>query len=60
MHYGIINPYDRIRYEVETIEGFVMGSDGCGKILLVGEDVDTSLVGRYVSILGSEWSRYTV
>lgn len=60
VHYGTINPYDRIRYEVETIEGFVMGSDGCGKILQVGEDVDSSLVGRYVSFLGGGWSRYTV
>jgi len=60
VHYSTVNPYDRLMYERNKLEGFVLGGEGCGKIMKVGEDVDPFLVGKNVSFLGGGWSRYTV
>lgn len=45
---------------VNKDEGFVLGCDGCGIITQVGEDVDTSLIGKKAAFLGGGWSRYAV
>ena len=60
IHYSTINPYDRIMHHINKDEGFNLGSDGCGVIVSVGEEVDESLIGKKVAFLGGGWSRYTV
>ena len=60
MHYSTVNPYDRIMSHVNKDEGFVLGCDGCGVILAVGEGVDAFNVGKKVAFLGGGWSRYAV
>ena len=45
---------------VNKDEGFVLGCDGCGIIVQIGEDVDAGLVGKRVAFLGNGYSRYTV
>jgi len=45
---------------VNKDEGFVLGSDGCGVIVKVGEGLDSALVGKKVSFLGGGWSRFAV
>lgn len=58
--YSTVNPYDRIMFNVNKDEGFVLGCDGCGVIVQVGEDVDTNLIGKKVAFLGNGYSRFTV
>ena len=60
VHYSTVNPYDRIMSHVNKDEGFVLGCDGCGVILAVGEGVDASNVGKKVAFLGGGWGRYAV
>lgn len=40
VYYSTINPYDRLMYDIQKEEGYVMGNDGCGRIIEVGEGVD--------------------
>ena len=58
--YSTINPYDRNMYLINKEEGFVLGSDGCGTIISVGEEVDPSLIGKKVAFLRGAWSHFTV
>ena len=60
VHYSTVNPYDRIMSTVNKDEGFVLGCDGCGVIIGVGEGVDQALIGRKCAFLGNGWSRYAV
>lgn len=59
--YSTINPYDRIMYSKNKTEGFVMGSDGCGFVIEVGEGVDEAAYkGKLVAFNAGAWSRYAV
>ncbi|CDW75003.1 zinc-binding dehydrogenase family protein [Stylonychia lemnae] len=60
VHYSTVNPYDRIMHGINKAEGYVMGSDGCGIIVAVGEGVDATLIGKKAAFLGGGWSRYAV
>ena len=59
VHYSTVNPYDRIMYNINKDEGFVLGCDGCGIIKKVGEGVNPDFVGKKVAFVGNGWSRYT-
>ena len=60
VHYSTVNPYDRIMSSVNKDEGFVLGCDGCGIVIKVGENLEQSLIGKKVAFLGGGWSRYAV
>lgn len=60
VHYSTVNPYDRIMSTVNKDEGFVLGCDGCGVIVAVGDDVEPSFIGKKCAFLGGGWSRYAV
>lgn len=42
------------------IDGRILGSDGCGTIIEVGEDVSQDLIGKKVAFLWNGYARYTV
>jgi NADPH:quinone reductase-like Zn-dependent oxidoreductase len=57
--YSTINPYDRILYREVKAEGSILGCDGCGVVIKVGEDVDeATFKGKKVAFIGSGWSQY--
>ena len=58
VHYSTVNPYDRIMYNVNKDEGFVLGCDGCGIVTKTGEGVEQSWVGKKVAFLGNGWSNF--
>jgi NADPH2:quinone reductase len=60
VHYSTVNPYDRIMYLANKDEGFTLGCDGCGIIEAVGEEVDSSIIGKKVAFVGGGYSKYTV
>jgi NADPH:quinone reductase-like Zn-dependent oxidoreductase len=60
VHYSTVNPYDRITSIVNKDEGFTLGCDGCGVIESVGEEVDSSIIGKKVAFFGGAYSKYTV
>jgi NADPH:quinone reductase-like Zn-dependent oxidoreductase len=35
--YSTVNPYDRIMFNVNKDENFVLGCDGCGTVIETGE-----------------------
>ena len=47
-------------YDVNKDEGLVLGSDGCGTIISVGDEVNPSLIGKKVAFLYGAWSHFTV
>ena len=57
--YSTVNPYDRY-IATTTNEGTVLGSDGCGTVIDVGEDVSEERKGKKVSFAGGAFCNYTV
>ena len=39
-------------------EGYVLGCDGCGIVIAVGENVDATWIGRKVAFAGSGWANF--
>eukprot|EP00347_Sterkiella_histriomuscorum_P006742 403351607 len=61
VNYSTINPYDRLIFGKNQEEGFIMGSDGCGYVIQVGEGVDSDkYLNKLVSFNKGGWSRYAV
>lgn len=58
--YSTVNPFDRIMYKTNKTEGFVLGSDGSGVIVEVGEGVSEENKGKKVAFLGNGYSKYVV
>ena len=58
--FSAISQYDKIIMECEKQEGKIFGSEGSGTIELVGEGVDSNLIGRKVAFSCDAWSQYAV
>lgn len=51
--YSTVNPLDNALYTKMGKEGDILGSDGCGLIIEVGPDLNSSnLIGKKVAFLG--------
>jgi len=61
--YSTINQTDYISYSVPGLSELfmppVLGSDGCGKIVKVGEGVSKDYIGKKVAFAYGAWSAYT-
>lgn len=59
--HSTVNPYDRILFKFhQGHEGFVLGSEGTGTVIKLGEGVDASLLNKKVSFLGNSYQKFTV
>ena len=53
--YSTCNPYDSIIYSFKN-EGQVLGCDGCGTIVELGEGVDPSYLNKKVAFFDEAWA----
>jgi NADPH:quinone reductase-like Zn-dependent oxidoreductase len=59
--YSTFNPFDKILFDkVKEMksEGKILGSEGCGTIVDVGENIDPNIKGRRVAFGGDAWSKH--
>jgi NADPH:quinone reductase-like Zn-dependent oxidoreductase len=54
-----VNPVDKILYGI-NIPDFVLGFEGSGVIIKVGEDVSQDLVGKKVAFTDKAYARYAI
>ena len=59
MAYSTVNPSDG--YLILTRkEGHVLGGEGCGIVLAVGDGVAADFVGKKVAFLSSAWATHAI
>lgn len=60
VEYSTCNPFDKMLMDRKKREGYILGSEGCGTIVELGEDLPQSYKGRKVAFVGSGWSKFCV
>ena len=55
-----MNPYDRALFHLRKEEGFVLGGEGSGIVVKVGDEKYNGLLNKKVSFLGGAYAEYAI